>query len=134
MFKALAAATRRRLLDLLKDQPRTTGDLCDQFDGLDRCTVMQHLRVLERAGLVVAQCKGRERWNHLDPLPIKHIHDDRWISGYATSAVELLGALREELDRDPGKRERGSAMDAPVADTAPSSPPTHRWIQAELGR
>lgn len=100
MFKALAAATRRRLLDLLKDQPRTTGDLCDQFDGLDRCTVMQHLRVLERAGLVVAQRKGRERWNHLDPLPIKHIHD-RWISGYATSAVELLGALREELEGSP---------------------------------
>lgn len=97
VFKALASSTRRRLLDLLKDQPRTTGDLCAQFDDLDRCTVMQHLQVLELAGLVIAQRKGRERWNHLDPLPIKHIHD-RWISQYATTAVSLLGALREELE------------------------------------
>ncbi|MGB3409850.1 MAG: metalloregulator ArsR/SmtB family transcription factor [Microthrixaceae bacterium] len=97
VFKALASSTRRRLLDLLKDQPRTTGDLCDHFADLDRCTVMQHLQVLERAGLVIAQRKGRERWNHLDSLPIKHIYD-RWISEYATTAVALLGALREELD------------------------------------
>lgn len=97
VFKALASPTRRRLLDLLKDQPRTTGDLCQQFGDLDRCTVMQHLRVLEGAGLVIAQRKGRERWNHLDPLPIKHIHD-RWISEYATGAVALLSALRAELE------------------------------------
>lgn len=98
VFKALASPTRRRLLDLLKDQPRTTGYLCEQFGDLDRCTVMQHLRVLERAGLVNAQRKGRERWNHLDPLPIKHIHD-RWISEYATSAVAFLDALRTDLER-----------------------------------
>ncbi|MGB6059261.1 MAG: metalloregulator ArsR/SmtB family transcription factor [Microthrixaceae bacterium] len=97
VFKALASSTRRRLLDLLKDEPRTTGDLCDQFGELDRCTVMQHLRVLEHAGLVIAQRKGRERWNHLDPLPIKHIHD-RWISEYAATAVTFLGAIRDELD------------------------------------
>lgn len=100
VFKALASSTRRRLLDLLKDQPRTTGDLCEQFVDLDRCTVMQHLRVLERSGLIIAQRKGRERWNHLDPLPIKHIYD-RWISEYATTAVELLGALRGELEGSP---------------------------------
>ncbi len=97
VFKALAAPTRRRLLDLLKDAPRTTGDLCDQFPELDRCTVMQHLRVLEGAGLVIPQRKGRERWNHLDPLPIKHIHD-RWISDYATTAVAFLGRLKHDLE------------------------------------
>ncbi|HLT17042.1 MAG TPA: metalloregulator ArsR/SmtB family transcription factor [Acidimicrobiales bacterium] len=98
VFKALASPTRRRLLDLLKDGPRTTGQLCAAFDSLDRCTVMQHLGVLERAGLVIAQRKGRERWNHLDPLPIKRIHD-RWISEYATAAVGLLASLADELDR-----------------------------------
>lgn len=101
VFKALASPTRRRLLDLLKDQPRTTGDLCSQFDDLDRCTVMQHLGVLERAGLVIAQRKGRERWNHLDPMPIKQIYD-RWISEYAPPAIGFLGALREELEGPPG--------------------------------
>jgi|SRR5690606_15217310 len=98
VFKALASPTRRRLLDLLKDGPRTTGQLCAAFDSLDRCTVMQHLGVLERAGLVIAQRKGRERWNHLDPLPIKRIHD-RWISEYATAAVGLLASLADELER-----------------------------------
>jgi DNA-binding transcriptional ArsR family regulator len=97
VFKALSASTRREILDLLKDGPRTTGDLCDQFPALDRCTVMQHLGVLHRAGLVVAQRRGRQRWNHLDVLPIKLIHD-RWISGYATSAVELLASLKADLE------------------------------------
>ncbi|MEV2241968.1 metalloregulator ArsR/SmtB family transcription factor [Micromonospora sp. NPDC049891] len=97
VFKALASSTRRQILDALKDQPRTTGDLCERFPQLDRCTVMQHLRVLEAAGLVIAQRKGRERWNHLDPLPIKHIHD-RWIGDYANAAVGMLATLKNDLE------------------------------------
>jgi DNA-binding transcriptional ArsR family regulator len=102
VFKALAAPVRRRLLDELKDRPRTTGDLCASVPELDRCTVMQHLRVLEQVGLVIPQRKGRERWNHLDPLPIKHIHD-RWIGGYATAAVDMLAALKADLEAEPGR-------------------------------
>ena len=97
IFKALANRTRRNLLDRLRDGPRTTGDLCDGMPELDRCTVMQHLGVLQRAGLVVATRRGRERWNHLDVLPIKRIHD-RWIGPYAASAVELLTRLRSDLE------------------------------------
>jgi DNA-binding transcriptional ArsR family regulator len=97
VFRALSSGTRRELLDLLKDGPRTTGDLCARFPALDRCTVMQHLDVLHRAGLVIAQRKGRERWNHLDVLPIKMIHD-RWIGDYARSAVGLLAALKSDLE------------------------------------
>src|SRR4029453_8963578 len=74
VFKALSSSTRRRILDLLKDHPRTTGELCAHFPDLDRCTTMQHLGVLQRAGLLIAQRKGRERWNHLDVVPIKLIH------------------------------------------------------------
>ena len=97
IFRALSARTRREIIDLLKEGPCTTGDVCARFPGLDRCTVMQHLDVLERAGIVVAQRKGRERWNHLDVLPIKMIHD-RWIGDYARSSVALLGALRDDLE------------------------------------
>jgi DNA-binding transcriptional ArsR family regulator len=100
IFKALAAGTRRRILDELKDRPRTTGDLAAMFPELDRTTVMQHLRVLEDAGLVVVQRKGRVRWNHLNVLPIKHIHD-RWIGAYASSAVEMLDRLRSDLEVAP---------------------------------
>ena len=98
IFRALSAATRRSILDLLKDEPQTTGALCAQFPDLDRCTVMQHLKVLEEAGLVIVQRRGRERWNHLNPLPIKHIHD-RWIGPYAARAVGLLERLKTDLER-----------------------------------
>lgn len=98
IFKALSAATRRSILDLLKDDPQTTGTLCASFPDLDRCTVMQHLKVLEEAELVIAERRGRERWNHLNPLPIKHIHD-RWIGPYAARAVGLLDRLKSDLER-----------------------------------
>ena len=97
IFKALAAATRRDILDCLKDDPQTTGTLCDRFPALDRCTVMQHLKVLEDAGLVIARRRGRTRWNHLNPLPIKHIHD-RWIGPYAARSVEMLDRLKSDLE------------------------------------
>ncbi len=97
IFKALAASSRRAMLDILKDQPQTTGDLCARFPGLDRCTVMQHLKVLEAADLVIVKRQGRERWNYLNPLPIKDIHD-RWIGPYAAHAVNLLGRLKGDLE------------------------------------
>lgn len=97
MFKALADARRRRILDLLKDSARTTGELCEHFPSLDRCTVMQHIGVLESAGLVISRREGRQRWNHLNVMPIKEIHD-RWISPYAASAVKLLARMKRDLE------------------------------------
>jgi DNA-binding transcriptional ArsR family regulator len=97
VFKALSAATRRDILDVLKDKPQTTGELCARFPVLDRCTVMQHLRILEVADLVIVKREGRERWNHLNPLPIKHIYD-RWIGAYAGRAVEMLDRLKTDLE------------------------------------
>ena len=92
VFKALASATRRRILDILKAESCSTGHLCEQFPDLDRTTVLQHLRVLERAELVTGRRVGRERRLALAPLPIKRIHD-RWIGEYARAAVELLESL-----------------------------------------
>ncbi|MER8394833.1 helix-turn-helix domain-containing protein [Mesorhizobium sp. M0045] len=97
VFKALAHPRRRALLDRLKDAPQTTGMLCDAFPDMDRCTVMLHLKVLEEADLVVVRREGRERWNHLNALPIKHIHD-RWISQYATQAISILDRLKSDLE------------------------------------
>ena len=97
VFKALAAPVRRRMLDALKASPRTTGELCGLFPELDRTTVLQHLRVLERADLVTGRKVGRERHLALAPLPIKRLHD-RWIGDYARAAVDLL----EHLDETPG--------------------------------
>lgn len=92
VFKALASPTRRRMLDVLKSAPRTTGSLCAELPEIDRTTVLQHLRVLESAGLVAGRKVGRERHLSLAPLPIKRIHD-RWISDYMHAAVDLLDRL-----------------------------------------
>ena len=97
IFKALADSRRREVLDLLKNRGRTTGELCDHFNHLDRCTVMQHLRVLEKADLVIVKREGRLRWNYINPLPIKELHD-RWIGSYADSAVDLLARMKREIE------------------------------------
>ena len=97
-LKALANPLRREILDLLRVKPRTTGELCDHFDKSDRCTVMQHLRVLERADLIIVKRKGRYRWNYINPLPIKELHD-RWICGYALDTIELLARMKREIEK-----------------------------------
>jgi DNA-binding transcriptional ArsR family regulator len=97
VFKALGSPVRRQILDLLKEGPRTTGDLCARFRRLDRCTVMQHLGVLRKAGLLISRREGRQRWNYLNVLPIKEIHD-RWISPYAVGAVDFLARLKRDLE------------------------------------
>lgn len=97
VFKALANPARRRLLDEMKDGPRTTGQLCEAEDGLDRCTVMQHLKALEAADLIVVRREGRERWNHLNAAPIKAVHD-RWLAPYTRGAVTRLAGLKDRLE------------------------------------
>ena len=99
VFRALASHHRRAILDVLRDQPLTTGALCAQFAELDRCTVMQHLKVLESADLIIVERKGRERWNHLNPLPIHAIHE-RWIGPHAERAVAMLARLKHDLEKN----------------------------------
>ncbi len=71
--------------------------MCDLIPEIDRCTVMQHLRVLEEAGLVVAERRGRERWNHLDARPDHAIHE-RWIGPLAAYAAAMLSKLKHSVD------------------------------------
>ena len=97
VFKALAGADRRRILDLLRDQPRPTSDLVTALPWLDRTTVMLHLRVLESAGLVISKKEGRQRWNYLDVAPIQRIHA-RWIESYALPSARLLTRLKHDLE------------------------------------
>ena len=97
IFKALADRRRRQILDLLKDEPKTTGELCAHFKEHDRCTVMQHLGVLEKAGLIVVKREGRHRWNYLDAVPIREIYD-RWINKYASPSVKLLARVKNDLE------------------------------------
>ena len=97
VFQALGDSRRRQILDLLKTRVRTTGELCEQLREMDRCTVMQHLTVLEKADLVIVKREGRLRWNYINPLPIKELHD-RWIGSYADQALELLARMKRDIE------------------------------------
>lgn len=100
VFKALSNADRRKMLDLIRESPKKTGDICDAIPRLDRCTVMLHLKTLEAADLIIAKKKGRCRWNYLDVAPIQRIYD-RWIKDYAQPAAELLTQLKDQLESAP---------------------------------
>src|SRR6478736_3068866 len=93
VFKALADATRRSLLDELRDGPATTGELCASHTEMSRFGVMDHLRVLQEAGLIVVEPVGRTRINHLNPVPIREVYQ-RWIQPIAEAPADELLALQ----------------------------------------
>ncbi len=98
VFKALAANDRRKMLDLLRDGRLTTGNICQQMSGLSRCSVLQHLKVLAQAGLIIQQKQGRNCWNTLDISPIQGIYQ-RWIIDYAAPAAGILQQLKQQLEQ-----------------------------------
>lgn len=83
LFKALADPTRRQILALLRVRPRTTGELAEAFPS-SRFAVMKHLAVLVEAGLVVPEREGRERWNRLEPGPVRDL-----VTQWAGGLIEL---------------------------------------------
>ena len=97
VFKALADPTRRFLLDLLFTRDgRTLTELESELE-MTRFGVMKHLRVLEAADLIVARRSGREKLHHLNPVPIRLVHD-RWIDKYTERRVSALLDLKQELE------------------------------------
>jgi len=97
VFKALADPTRRSLLDkLFVRDGRTLTELESEFD-MTRFGVMNHLRVLEDAGLVITRRSGREKLHFLNPVPIRLIHD-RWIDKYTERQVSVLTDLKNTLE------------------------------------
>ncbi len=98
VFKALADDSRRRLLDALRERDgQTLSELCEVLPDMTRFGVMKHLRLLEGAHLVVTEKLGRSKLHHLNPVPIREIHD-RWISRYAEPLVAGLLALRDRAE------------------------------------
>lgn len=97
VFKALADATRRSLLDALRHGPATTGELCASHSEMSRFGVMDHLRVLVAAGLIVVEPVGRTRINHLNPVPIRELYH-RWIQPIAEAPADELLALKRAAE------------------------------------
>jgi DNA-binding transcriptional ArsR family regulator len=107
VWKALASPIRRRILDALRERELTTGEIADRFPELTRFAVMQHLRVLADADLVVPRRVGRHRYNYLNPVPIQEVVD-RWIVPYAQPWTEALVGLRDEVEGRRRPRSRRS--------------------------
>jgi DNA-binding transcriptional ArsR family regulator len=100
VWKALSSPHRRALLDALRDGPKTTTALCDVLPKLSRFAVMQHLRVLERAGIVLVRREGRERWNQLNAVPIQR-ELERWLNVFQqVSAFQLLAFERHLEEKE----------------------------------
>jgi DNA-binding transcriptional ArsR family regulator/uncharacterized protein YndB with AHSA1/START domain len=101
IWRALSDPTRRRLLDLLRRGPRTTGDLATEFD-VSRFAVMKHLTVLEDSGLLLVRRRGRERWNYLNAVPLREALE-RWLEPYADKWAGTLLRLREQAEGEGGQ-------------------------------
>lgn len=100
VFKALADASRRALLDDLHREPgQTLGALASRLD-MTRQAVSQHLAVLEAANLVATVRQGREKLHYLNPVPIHEAHA-RWIAKFERPALDALASLKQRLEGDP---------------------------------
>jgi DNA-binding transcriptional ArsR family regulator len=97
VFKALADPTRRELLDRLFERDGQTLSALEEPLPMSRFGVMKHLKVLEEAGLVTTQKRGREKLHYLNPVPIRLIHD-RWVSKYAAPWASALSELKRDLE------------------------------------
>ena len=99
VFKALADANRRRLLDLLyATNGQTLGELCEHLD-MTRQAVTQHLQQLEDANLVAVVWQGREKLHYLNPVPLFDIQE-RWIGKFERGRLGALRDLKKKLEGD----------------------------------
>ena len=97
VFKALADASRRKLLDRLRHKNgQTLADLCSGLD-MTRQAVAKHLGVLQKANLVSWRREGRERLHYINPVPINEIAE-RWISKFEHPRLQALSRLKRNLE------------------------------------
>src|ERR1700684_4493067 len=97
VFKALADASRRELLDRLRaENGQTLGDLCARL-AMTRQAVSKHLALLEEANLVATVRRGREKLHYLNPVSIHEI-GERWIGKFERRPLQALSDMRRALE------------------------------------
>src|SRR5262245_20282364 len=85
------------MMDLLAGQERTTGELANSFPNVSRLAIMKHLRVLQRAGLLISRREGRKRWNQPNVVPLREVMQ-RWIGKYQAFWADAMINLRDEAE------------------------------------
>jgi DNA-binding transcriptional ArsR family regulator len=106
VWKALSDPTRRAILDLLRERPRTTTELVEAFLHITRFGVMKHLEVLREAQLVQTRENGRQRVNSLNAIPIRQIYE-RWVSPFHEVWSSELLRIKELAEENTGRKEAG---------------------------
>jgi DNA-binding transcriptional ArsR family regulator/uncharacterized protein YndB with AHSA1/START domain len=96
IWQALADPTRRMLIDRLSQGPLSTSALCEGV-AMTRYGVMNHIGILERAGIITARRHGRMRFNHLNVAPLVALYD-QWLTPRARNlggAISAIATLSE---------------------------------------
>ncbi len=96
-FELVAEPARRTILDLLREEERSVGQLVDHL-GLSQPGVSKHLRMLREAGLVEVRRDAQRRWYGLRPEPLSEI--DAWLQPYRRLWAGKLDELERHLDRE----------------------------------
>ena len=96
-FEILAEPSRRRILDLLRDDERSVGDLVERLP-LSQPGVSKHLRILRGAGLVKVRADKQRRLYAVNPAPLVEL--DAWLAPYRRLWEDRLDALEAHLDRE----------------------------------
>lgn len=105
VFKALADKGRRKLLDqLFKTNGLTLNELCKTLD-MARQSVSKHLAILEKAGLIDIEWRGREKYHYLNSAPIQEIYA-RWMHKYQAHFSRELELLKASLESDKNIKEK----------------------------
>jgi DNA-binding transcriptional ArsR family regulator len=106
VFKALADASRRKLLDELHtDNGQTLSELCEHLE-MTRQAVTKHLVLLEKANLVATTWRGREKLHFLNPVPLHEI-SERWIRKYERRRLQALSDLKRGLEKPQPNKYHG---------------------------
>jgi DNA-binding transcriptional ArsR family regulator len=98
IWKALSDPTRRTILDLLRDGPRTTTEIVEAFPDMTRHAVMKHIDVLRSASLINTKADGRKRENSLNPVPIRQIYE-RWMGPFAELWSSTLLRVKDDVEK-----------------------------------
>jgi len=112
VWKALSDPTRRAILDLLRDGPRTTTQIVEAFPHLSRFGVMKHIDVLRDAALIHTREDGRQRVNSLNAVPIRQIYE-RWVGRFEELWTSHLLRIKDDAEaadiqaETPRRRRKG---------------------------
>lgn len=106
-YQAISDGTRRRILDLLREESLTAGAIAHRFHKISRPAVSKHLAILRRSRLVTIKKRGREVTYTLNAAPLRGVAD--WVSRYEAFWDEQLQAFKDYVESESSKEEKNES-------------------------